>query len=177
MASALSTLAAKNKWFGMSNGFYSSKKFFGIPNALIFLMIIFFCIPFALRGARMALQKTENNVKDWLPADFRETEELKWFAKHFVSEQFIAATWSGCTEDSQKLQMFVAKLRHEMVQPPVDPENKTEVELARETLRDYALFLDDERYFNWGGQQEKWLIDENRKTYYITPNGRLYRWE
>lgn len=161
----------------MSNGFYSSKKFFGIPNALILLMIIFFFMPFAVRGARMALQKTENNVKDWLPADFRETEELAWFAKHFVSEQFVAATWLGCTEDSQRLRMFLAKLENEMVQSVVDPRNKSDRELARETLRDYTLFLDEEEYFNWGGQQEKWLIDENRKHYYLTPSGRLYRWD
>ena len=125
----------------------------------------------------MALQKTENNVKDWLPSDFRETEELAWFAKHFVSEQFVAATWQGCTEDSQRLQMFVAKLQTEVAKPPVDPDNKTDLELARETLRDYVLFLDKEEYFNWGGLNEKWLIDENQNKYYITPNGRLYRWD
>ena len=161
----------------MSKGFYSSKTFFGLPNALILLMIIFFLVPFALRGARMALQKTENNVKDWLPADFRETEELAWFAKHFVSEQFVAATWPGCTEDSQRLQMFLAKLESELASPARDSDQATELDLVRETLKDYVLFLDKEEYFNWGGMQEKWLVDENHRRYYITPNGRLYRWD
>ncbi|MFO0943483.1 MAG: MMPL family transporter, partial [Pirellulales bacterium] len=161
----------------MSKGFYSSKTFLGLPNALILLMLIFFSVPFALRGARMALQKTENNVKDWLPADFRETEELAWFAKHFVSEQFVVATWNGCNEDSQRLKMFVAKLQQEVSKPAVDSENKTDIELAQETLGDYVLFVDKEEYNNWGGLQEKWLVDENGKNYYITPNGRLYRWD
>lgn len=123
----------------------------------------------------MALQKTENNVKDWLPPDFRETEELSWFAKHFVSEQFIVATWEGCTEDSQRLKMFVSKLQSEM--QPTSPELTEEWTLARATLRDYSLFLDDSLHYDWGGLREKWLVDESGRHFYVTPNGRLYRWQ
>lgn len=159
----------------MKNGFFANKSLLGVPNALYLLMIVFFLVPFAARGARMALQKTENNVKDWLPADFRETEELNWFAKHFVSEQFIVATWEGCTEDSQRLKMFVSKLQSEAASNLV--ESDSERALARATLQDYALFLDDSDHYNWGGLKEKWLVDETGKHYYVTPNGRLYRWQ
>jgi uncharacterized protein len=159
----------------MDNGFFSSKSLLGVPNALVLLMAVFFLVPFAARGARMALQKTENNVKDWLPSDFRETEELAWFAKHFVSEQFIVATWEGCTEDSQRLRMFVAKLESELAPNLEDPSNERAV--ARAALGDYALFVDDDVHLNWGGLREKWLIDESGRYFYITPNGRLYRWD
>lgn len=158
----------------MKNGFFANKSLLGVPNALYLLMIVFFLVPFAARGARMALQKTENNVKDWLPADFRETEELNWFAKHFVSEQFLIATWEGCTEDSQRLKMFVSKLQSETA--PLSDDLEDERVLARATLRDYALFLDESDHYNWGGLQEKWLVDESGRHYFVTPNGRLYRW-
>lgn len=97
----------------MSEPFFSRKNKLGITNALLLLMLVSFIVPFVMRGARMALQKTENNIKDWLPDSFRETEELAWFAKHFVSEQFVLATWQGCTADDQKLKLFVDKLRSE----------------------------------------------------------------
>jgi hypothetical protein len=162
----------------MNDSFFQRKTFWGAPNALLLLMIVFFLVPFAVRGARMALQKTENNVKDWLPADFRETAELKWFGDHFISEQFIVATWDGCTEDSQRLKMFVAKLQAEMASEQSASEELDEFAAARETLRDYVLFVDNSNYHcNWGGLNEKWLVDESGKHYYITPNGRLYRWE
>lgn len=160
----------------MSEGFYSKKSVFGIPNALIFLMVIFFCVPFAGRGARMALQKTENNVKDWLPSDFRETEELSWFAKKFVSEQFIVATWENCREGDQRLRMFLTKLRSEQAPQIGDESSLNALALAR-LGDDVKLFVNDDDHFDWGGKQEKWLSDGSGQAYYITPSGRLYRWE
>ena len=124
----------------------------------------------------MALQKTENNVKDWLPSDFRETEELAWFAKKFVSEQFIVATWEGCREGDQRLRMFVSKLRQEQ-EPPAD-DNESLTARARKVLgADVKLFVDADLHYNWGGKQEKWLKDGSGQAYYITPSGRLHRWE
>jgi hypothetical protein len=31
-------------------------------------------------------------------------------------------------------------------------------------------------YLNWGGRNEKWLTDRANAWYYITPDGKLYRW-
>ncbi len=160
----------------MKEGFYSKKSALGVPNALILLMLIFFFVPFAGRGARMALQKTENNVKDWLPSDFRETEELAWFAKKFVSEQFIVATWKGCDEDDQRLKMFVSKLQSEQA-PTGRDDSSSDFFRAKKLGAEYALFVGKDMATNWGGKEEKWLTDENGKSYYITPDGRLYRWD
>ncbi|MEM7476447.1 MAG: MMPL family transporter, partial [Planctomycetota bacterium] len=155
--------------------FYSKKSALGVPNALVFLMLVFFFVPFAFRGARMALQKTENNVKDWLPSDFRETEELAWFAKKFVSEQFIVATWQGCNEDDQRLKMFVSKLQNEL-EPGPDADSSSQYYHARDIGATYGLFAEKDFHFNWGGLNEKWLVSGNGRYFYITPNGRLYRW-
>ncbi len=89
--------------------------------ALIILCLIFFLVPFGLRGARMSLERMENNVKDWLPDSFEETKELTWFAQHFVGEQsFILLTWEGCTEQDESYQLFVQKLRREIAPPESD---------------------------------------------------------
>lgn len=160
----------------MNEDFYSKKSVFGVPTALLLLMLVFFFVPFALRGTRMALQKTENNVKDWLPDDFRETEELAWFAKRFVSEQFIVATWEGCQQDDQRLKLFLSKLRSEQA-PGVDADTDSEYFRARNVGAEYALFAGNDYYFNWGGKNEKWLHDGDGRQFYITPNGRLFRWE
>ena len=85
-----------------------------------------FLDPFALRGARMALQRMTNNVKDWLPSDFPETADLEWFGQHFLGEQFIVVTWPGCTEDDERFQNFVAKLKNEVAPPaPVSGTSST----------------------------------------------------
>ena len=69
------------------------KRPFFARHALLVLMAIFFMAPFALRGARMALQYMKNDVKDWLPSDFAETAELDWFRDHFLGEQFVVVSW------------------------------------------------------------------------------------
>ena len=69
--------------------------------------------PFITRGARLAIQSNNNNVKDWLPSDFPETQELEWFGQHFLGERFILITWPGCTTDDPSFQLLVEKLRAE----------------------------------------------------------------
>ena len=46
-------------------------------------MVVFFLVPFALRGARMAVQGMKNDVKDWLPKEFEETKDLDEFRQLF----------------------------------------------------------------------------------------------
>ncbi len=93
------------------------KSFFG-RHALLVLIIVYFSIPFALRGSRYAVQRMKNDVKDWLPADFPETRELDEFRKHFLGEQFVVISWDGCVgaHDDIRFQKFVDGLYPEL--PP-----------------------------------------------------------
>ncbi len=100
----------------MPESFLSRRQFFGIPNALLILLVFFFLLPSAFRGARFAIAEKKNNIKDWLPSDFQETVELDWFAKYFVGESFVVGTWDGCTPEDQRLQLLVTKLRRESVE-------------------------------------------------------------
>ncbi len=152
-----------------------------ISYALLVLTVFFFFLPSAFRAARLSLGQKENDVKDWLPSDFPETAELEWFAEHFAGESFVLATWPGCTSGDQRLKLFRQKLLHEC--DSYDPSADFPLELAqtyaraKEVGNELQLLLAGSDFFDWGGEQEKWLHTPSGQWYYITPDGRLYRWE
>ncbi|MFM9118396.1 MAG: hypothetical protein ACKOU6_19785, partial [Planctomycetota bacterium] len=89
--------------------------FFG-RTALGILMVVFFLVPFAMRGARVSVQNMRNDVKDWLPAEFQETTDINWFWRHFLGERFVLASWDNCTADDESYKLMMAKLLPEV--PP-----------------------------------------------------------
>ncbi|MGB1925218.1 MAG: hypothetical protein ACPHL6_01725, partial [Rubripirellula sp.] len=138
-------------------------------------------MPTVFRAARLSLQQKENDVKDWLPSDFPETAELSWFGEHFAGESFVLTTWPGCSKDDQRLKLFQEKLIHESASydPSKDvPADQVEsYQRAREVGQKLKLLRSGNEFFNWGGKQEKWLSTASGQWHYITPDGRLYRWE
>lgn len=169
--------------------------------AILVLCVLFFLIPFALRGARMSLERMENNVKDWLPDSFEETQELEWFAEHFVGEQsFVLLTWQGCSAKDESFKLFVEKLKREVQPTDEEPITDEAVESISEAdkglspheqrLREQVLqerrarqwgdqlglYTTSNDYYDWGGLEEKWLKGAGGRWYYITPNGDLFRW-
>jgi predicted RND superfamily exporter protein len=105
-------------------------------HALLILIVIFFCVPFALRGARMSVQQMKNDVKDWLPKDFPETAEFDWFRRHFITDQFVVVSWDGCRGDAedQRYQLFVAKLRPETAPSELAKQQAATAEVAANHL-------------------------------------------
>ncbi len=91
------------------------KPTFFARRAVLILVIVFFFVPFALRGARMALLGMKNDVKDWLPKDFEETKDLDEFRRYFLSEQFVLVSWNGChgDESDERFKLFFEKLTPE----------------------------------------------------------------
>lgn len=174
----------------------SKKLFFGRPIpivgsvAVVVLCLVFFWVPFAMRGARMAVGNMKNNVKDWLPAEFEETAELEWFRQHFLGESFIVATWPGCKEgdpnfrrleDMLELEVAPIEVRaaaladtHDYLAPSADELAKAK-SLADKLVLHYTP-SDYAGYENYGRQGERWLKGEGDLWYYILPNGELYRW-
>lgn len=100
----------------VSPGTHMKSTFFS-RYALHILVVVFFLVPFAMRGARMSLERMKNDVKDWLPDDFAETRQLDWFRDHFAGEQFVVLTWPGCTGESAEFKTLLSKLRHREVPP------------------------------------------------------------
>lgn len=166
--------------------------FFG-NRAVLVLCVIFFLVPFALRGARMATQHLENNIKDWLPSDFPETKDLEWFGKHFIGERFILLTWPGCTEAEQRYKLFTEKLEREIAPTAEEIAQFSPEELKHERTRQmgdrlglFTVLVQDknkpdkwkyEYYEDWGGRGEKWLQGHGGQWYFITPAGELYKWD
>ena len=158
-------------------------------------MVACFLLPFALRGARNAMDNMQNDVQNWLPSDYPETEDLQWFGKHFLGEQFVLVTWDGCTEADPSFQMLIEKLKNEILfantdpLPPIDeklsPEEKTAVKRARayraelvrarELADELGLYLLDDFNQNFVGLNERWLKGNDNLSYYITPDGSLYQ--
>src|SRR5262245_6385805 len=155
--------------------------------AILILVVVFFFVPFALRGARMAVQGMKNDVKDWLPKEFEETKDLQEFRQYFLSEQFVLVSWDGCYGDErdERFKLFLAKLEPELPpsaksaeavsapqQPAEDsPESGADTQIekplknpTRYIHRDedfigdkLGLYFAGDWYENWGQKGEKWL--------------------
>src|SRR5437763_1414908 len=151
--------------------------------AILILVVVFFFVPFALRGARMAVQGMKNDVKDWLPKEFEETKDLEEFRQYFLSEQFVLVSWDGCYggPDDERFQMFMAKLTPETPptiaakasagRQPLETDTSTDSNSdaplnnpTRYIHRDenfigdkLGLYYARNWYENWGEKGEKWL--------------------
>lgn len=112
------------------------KRTFFARTALPILMIVFFLVPFALRGARVSVQSMKNDVRDWLPSTFTETQEMTWFWQHFLGERFIIASWDGCQADNSSYELMLRKL-----QPELPPSMKGKEAELRETADAQAATL------------------------------------
>ncbi|MDR0391744.1 MAG: MMPL family transporter [Planctomycetaceae bacterium] len=75
---------------------------------IIFLVV--FLLSFIGMGTNRTLKSNSNNVADWLPETFTETQEYKWFLQNFPYESFVVVSWQGCTMDDDRLEMFAQKL-------------------------------------------------------------------
>ena len=84
------------------------------------LLLLAVLLPIVLYTALRASQRSENDVRTWLPDDYGETRDYTWFKSHFGLEEFILVTWPGCTLDSPELERFAERLLPEEGQPDAD---------------------------------------------------------
>ncbi len=64
--------------------------------SLFILAVFALAAPLLVFGAFRAVKSNTNQVSDWLPESFDETQELAWYRKHFVGDQFVVVSWEGC---------------------------------------------------------------------------------
>lgn len=87
----------------MKQGFYTQYR-------LRILFIVVFLLGFVWMGTRRTFESNSNAVEDWLPEQYQETRDYKWFLRHFPFESFIVASWDGCTLDDDRVELFAQKL-------------------------------------------------------------------
>lgn len=103
---------------------FLSRKTFGQPNYLLLAFLAAFLIALIPRGARKAIEGNTNKAEDWLPPNYSESIDLRWFRAHFVGEQFVLVSWDGCTlGDQEKLHQLSRQLlpsRETLAKAPAD---------------------------------------------------------
>lgn len=90
------------------------KNTFFTRRALGLLMLVAFLLPVVLLGAKITLRGNRNDVKEWLPASYKETGEYKWFQKNFANETFVLISWDGCTLGDERVKILSEKLMPEV---------------------------------------------------------------
>jgi predicted RND superfamily exporter protein len=74
------------------------------PRWAIAVFAILVCLlPLTIMAARTAISSNVNDVRDWLPAHYKETGQYEWFRERFGSEEFVVVSWPGCTLDDARL--------------------------------------------------------------------------
>ena len=90
---------------------FLARKTFGQPNYFLIAMAIAFIVALMPRGARQALESNTNKAEDWLPPNYAESTDLRWFRDYFFGEQFALISWDGCTlGDTEQLYLLGRKL-------------------------------------------------------------------
>ena len=87
--------------------------FFG-NRAMLIMCVVFFVLPFLLRGARESVDNIKNDVADWLPQSFEETKELQVFRDYFLGDQFVVISWQGCNERDDRFARVLANLKQQV---------------------------------------------------------------
>ena len=144
------------------------------------LCTVFFLLPFALRGARLGLDDMQNNVADWLPDYYTETQELNEFKKYFYGgDQFVVVSGPWCKEGDPRYTNLKRKIFEESLEyEKVLKEVQNDEELRAHRKGDELGLLYTGNYMeDFGEEREKWLKGKNASWYYINRKGDLYRWK
>ena len=137
-------------------------------------------MPFALRGAKLALQDMQNNVADWLPSHYVETVELKEFGKYFDGgDRFLVLTGPWCKEGNSTYDSLLKKIRAESLEyeSNLKASGRNDELRAHKIGDELGLLFADEYHEEYGEQREKWLQGRNGQWYFIRRDGSLFRWE
>jgi uncharacterized protein len=79
-------------------------------HAVAIMAVLVFLLPLVLVGAIKAKGNNRNDVKGWLPPEYPETQVYKFFRRNFQGEEFILASWEGCTMSDPRLELLARKL-------------------------------------------------------------------
>lgn len=164
----------------MVRRFYSKPlPFFGTVAMLLLCIVVFF-LPFAGRGAKLAVESIVNNVADWLPAHYQETKELEEFKKYFFGGgQFVVVSGPWCKEGNSNFERYRRRIYEESLEyeKELEAQGRLEEIRAHRLGDELGLMYAGSWHENWGEQNERWLQGRNKQWYFINQKGNLYRWD
>lgn len=163
----------------MPRRFYTRRVPFFQNVAMLILCIVFFLLPFSLRGARMAVSSMQNNVADWLPGHYEETQDLADFRKFFVGDTFVVVSGPWCMDGNPSYALLLRKIFEESLEyeAVLREQNDDEIIRAHRTGDKYGLMPTGNWKEDWGEQGERWLMGHDDKWFFINRQGDLYQWE
>src|SRR4029079_5654772 len=106
--------------------------------SLLIAAITLFLLPFAVVGALNAKKANKNDVKNWIPEEYPETQTYRAFRKQFQGEEFILISWDGCTRADHRLELLAQK-----ISPPVEVKLRRGGELTAYDLPKAERILTD----------------------------------
>lgn len=78
---------------------------------LICFALFLISLPLVIYGAHRAIESNSNRVQDWLPDDFEETRQLRWFTDRFGSGEILVLCWEGGTLDDPRMERVAEAIR------------------------------------------------------------------
>ncbi|MDZ4820621.1 MAG: MMPL family transporter [Planctomycetota bacterium] len=86
------------------------KKSFYARYSLHIMAVCLFLLPFAVVGSLNAKKANKNDVKNWVPLEYPETQVYQQFRKKFQGEEFILVSWDGCNLNDKRLEFLAGKM-------------------------------------------------------------------
>ncbi|MDO5308599.1 MAG: MMPL family transporter [Planctomycetia bacterium] len=72
--------------------------------------VVVFLLAFVWMGTKQTILSNSNSVEDWLPAQYQQTRDYRWYLKLFPFESYVVVSWDGCELDDDRIELFAQKL-------------------------------------------------------------------
>ncbi len=86
------------------------KKNFFEEYGLRILCVVVFLLSFIWMGTKQTILSNSNSAEDWLPAQYQQTRDYKWYLENFPFESYVVVSWDGCEMGDDRIELFAQKL-------------------------------------------------------------------
>ncbi|MCC6494565.1 MAG: MMPL family transporter [Pirellulales bacterium] len=96
----------------MTQSSFLARRTLGPPNYFLIAVAAAFILGLIPHGVWRAVERNDNAVANWLPAEHAAVRDFAWFQAQFRGGQFIVASWDGCTlGNDEQLRSLARRLR------------------------------------------------------------------
>ena len=104
-------------------GFVNPSPFY-VRHGRLICAVALLLMPLLWYGAISAFLTNTNNVLDWLPDSFEETQRLFRFVQRFGTDELLVLSWEGCTLEDRRLD----EVANSLIAPVSNPETGESVQ-------------------------------------------------